>query len=243
MQKSRYNIYHALAAVTVLVFAIKNNFWHTFLHGMSLGTPKPQVLVFMLFSQVALFGLLSLFIWISTLFTASRPRMPEDPDGEPPPGRLGGIKFAALSFAPICLIALSMQFAATTLLEKFCGIELASQDLVQWLQPGTYAAGIRAVLMIFVVFAAPLLEEPLFRGIMFRGFGSVMPAPYAMAASGFIFALVHVNAASFLPLWFLGVAFAWLYKRTGTILAPMTAHFLFNLLNLGLCLFFPELSS
>ena len=63
-----------------------------------------------------------------------------------------------------------------------------------------------------------------------------------MAASGFVFALVHVNAATFLALWFLGAAFAWLYKRTGSILAPMAAHFLFNLLNLALCLFFPELA-
>ena len=63
-----------------------------------------------------------------------------------------------------------------------------------------------------------------------------------MAASGFLFALVHVNAASFLPLWFLGCAFAELYRRTGTILAPMTAHALFNAANLALLPFLPATS-
>ena len=80
------------------------------------------------------------------------------------------------------------------------------------------------------------MEEPLFRGIVFRGLAKSMPIWAAMAVSGFLFALIHVNAATFVPLWFLGVAFAWLYWKTNSILAPMTAHFLFNLLNLVLVL-------
>ena len=43
--------------------------------------------------------------------------------------------------------------------------------------------------------------------------------------------------------FFLGGFFAWLYARTRTILAPMTAHFVFNALNLVLLLFFPELAA
>ena len=64
-----------------------------------------------------------------------------------------------------------------------------------------------------------------------------MPVWGAMLLSGFIFAFVHVNAATFIPLWFLGIAFAWLYVRTGTLLAPMAVHFIFNALNLAFCLF------
>lgn len=54
--------------------------------------------------------------------------------------------------------------------------------------------------------------------------------------SGAVFAAVHLHPATFAPLWFLGVAFAWLYWRSGTIRSSMTCHFLFNLLNLLLCL-------
>ena len=240
MRNSRYTIYHALAAVVVLVFAIKNNFWHTFLHGFSMGTPKPPVLLFMLFCQTALFGLLALFIWTSTLFTARD----HAAEGELPaaPDRLKAVRTALIAFLPICLVAFGLEWSVATLLDKLFGVNLAPQDLLQWLQPGTYPLPVRLMLMAFVLFEAPLLEEPLFRGIMFRGFCSSMPAWAAMAASGFVFALVHVNAASFLALWYLGVAFAWLYRRTGSIMAPMTAHFLFNALNLVLCLVFPDLA-
>ena len=243
MQSSRYSIFHAIAAVIVLVFAIKKDFWHTFLHGFSMGIPAPKMLLFILLCQTALFGLLALFLWISTLFPAARDKaLGVAPSPTPAPDRLKAVTTALVAFLPICILALGLEWATTTLLEKAFGITLAAQDLVKWLQPGTYALPVRLALIAFVLFEAPLLEEPLFRGIIFRGCARSMPVWAAMAASGFVFALVHVNAATFLALWFLGAAFAWLYKRTGSILAPMAAHFLFNLLNLALCLFFPELA-
>ena len=61
-----------------------------------------------------------------------------------------------------------------------------------------------------------------------------------MVASGFLFALVHVNAVSFIPLWFFGIALAWLYYRTGRLLAPMLTHFLFNLVSVATLLLTTE---
>ena len=55
-------------------------------------------------------------------------------------------------------------------------------------------------------------------------------------ASGAMFAIVHLHAATFVPLWFLGVAFAWLYWKSGTIMSSMLCHFIFNLVNFSLCL-------
>ena len=54
--------------------------------------------------------------------------------------------------------------------------------------------------------------------------------------SGAVFAAVHLHACTFLPLWFLGVAFAWLYWKSGTLFSTMRCHFLFNLVNLIMCL-------
>ena len=98
-------------------------------------------------------------------------------------------------------------------------------------------------MILAVLVQAPLLEEPIFRGVVFRGFCRAMPEWGALLLSGVVFALVHVNASSFVPLTFLGVFFAWLYWKSGTILAPMTAHLLFNATNLVLLLFFPELAT
>ena len=59
-----------------------------------------------------------------------------------------------------------------------------------------------------------------------------------MLLSGAVFAAVHLHAATFLPLWFLGVAFAWLYWKSGSLFSSMLCHFLFNLMNLIMCLVF-----
>jgi membrane protease YdiL (CAAX protease family) len=59
-----------------------------------------------------------------------------------------------------------------------------------------------------------------------------------MLLSGAVFAAVHLHAATFLPLWFLGVAFAWLYWKSGSLFSSMLCHFLFNLVNLIMCLVF-----
>ena len=226
MKTCRYNVIHAVLAAIVMVFIVSDNFWHNFLYGAFSKPPPVSTVHMALGLQATIFGSLLLFLWVSTLF------MRKPTEDTEKPSRLHAVLFALYAFVPICLIAFALLFGSSVILEKVCGIKAAGQDLVTWLQPGTYPLFTRILLMVFAVFEAPLIEEPLFRGIMFRGFAKVMPIWVAMAISGFVFALIHVNAVSFLSLWFLGYAFAWLYRRTGSILAPMTAHFLFNLLNL-----------
>lgn len=230
MTANRYNIFHAIAAAIVLTFAVSDNFWHNFLHGGFAKPPAASVVCTALGLQIALFCSLLLVLWVSSLFM----RRPETSLEKP--SRLAAVLCAVKAFVPICLVAFGLEFASVTVFEKVFNIQAAGQDLVKWLQPGTYPLSVRLMLMAFALFEAPLVEEPLFRGIVFRGLLKSVPAWAAMAASGFLFAIIHVNAATFIPLWFLGVAFAWLYWKTNSILAPMTAHFLFNLLNLVLVL-------
>ena len=237
MQPHRYNWIHVLLATAVLVAAVSKDFWHNFLHGGFSSPPAPRLVLVMLGFQAALFGSLLLVLWVSTLFV----KCPADNGNNAPnalkaPNAFNALKFAALVFVPIALGAFALEWLSMTVLEHVFQLQPAGQDLVKWLQPGTYSTGLRFVLMGFVLFEAPLLEEPLFRGILFRGLDKACPTYVAMVLSGFIFALIHVNAATLLPLWFLGVAFAWLYWRTGSILAPMFAHFLFNATNLALIL-------
>ena len=228
-----------LVATAVLVVAVSKDFWHNFLHGAFSSPPAPLLVLIMLGFQAALFGGLLLVLWISTLFA----KCPADDANNAPkslapnaPKALKALKLAAWTFVPIALGAFALEGLSMVVLEHVFHLQPAAQDLVKWLQPGTYPTGLRFVLMGFILFEAPLLEEPLFRGILFRGLDKTCPTYVAMVLSGFVFALIHVNAATLLPLWFLGVAFAWLYWRTGSILAPMFAHFLFNATNLALIL-------
>ncbi len=248
---SKYGPLHALAAGAVLVYTVLSSgfaaFWQHFLHGSNIEFNDKTILP-MLGLQTLFFGGLFLILWISSFFVgrARSPSAPPDvPPGRavaprPPPhwdnGRLARCaKLTLLSAIPISLIALGLSYTSNELL-RLAGIELSDQDLVKVVMGNTLSPRNKAILFSFLLLEAPLLEELLFRGVFFGGLTKIMPVWGAMLLSGFLFAFIHVNAATLIPLWFLGIAFAWLYVRTGTLLAPMAVHFTFNAVNLALCL-------
>ena len=241
--RSKYGPLHALAAGAVLVYAVLSNgfvaFWQQFLHGINIELNEKTLLPLLGYNTL-FFGGLFLILWVSTLFQKrncdnGHLARCENWDN----GRLARCaKLTLLSAIPICLIALGLNWASGELLSRLANIDLADQDLVKVVASNTLSPRGKALLYAFLLFEAPLLEEPLFRGVILGGLSKKMPVWLAMALSGFLFAFVHINAATFIPLWFLGVAFAWLYVRTGTLLAPMAVHFIFNAINLAFCLFF-----
>ena len=241
--RSKYGPLHALVAGAVLVYAVLSNgfaaFWHQFLHGINIELNEKTLLPLLGYNTL-FFGGLFLILWVSTLFQKrnwdnghlARCKHWDN-------GRLARCaKLALFSALPICLIALGLNWASGELLSRLANIDLADQDLVKVVASNTLSPMGKALLYAFLLLEAPLLEEPLFRGVIFGGLSKKMPVWLAMALSGFLFAFVHVNAATLIPLWFLGIAFAWLYVRTGTLLAPMAVHFIFNAINLTFCLFF-----
>ena len=248
MQKSQYSPVHALLAAVLLVTVLFTNggtsFWRQFVYGLN-QVMTPEALKQNLLLSTAFFASLLFVLWLMARIPAFwKTRVPPPPaGGRPPIDRLRGVRLAACSAPVLTAVALGLNWLGAHAITWCTGVQAADQELVKCFADGQYAPGLRALLVVVVLFQAPLLEEPLFRGVVFRGFASALPFWGAALLSGAVFALVHVNAASFAALWFLGVAFAWLYARTGTILAPMTAHVLFNAANLLLLVFFPELST
>ena len=244
MIPSRYRVSHAVAATVILVATVMSNgpsaFWRQFLHGLP-STMTPKMLMLNLAGTAIIFGSILLGIWISTLF---RRKVRSDADVKSHAvtweHRLKGMRFALILAPAIFAVAFGLNWVSGHVLELIVGETPAEQELVRCLLDGQYPPAVRCALFAAVLFSAPLLEEPLFRGVVFRGLASSLPVPAAMAISGFIFALIHVNAATMLPLWWLGCAFAWLYVRTGTILAPIVVHAAFNAVNLVLLIAFPD---
>ncbi len=242
--RSNYGPLHALAAGAVLVLPPFLNgfaaFWHRFLHGSNIQLTEKDLLPLLGYNAL-FFGGLFLILWISTLFPGRDKRNWDNGHLSSckhwDNGRLARCaKLTLLSAIPICLIALGLNHASNELL-RLVGIELSNQDLVKVVMGNALSPGKKALLFSFLLLEAPLLEELLFRGVFFGGLTKIMPVWGAMLLSGFFFAFIHVNAATLIPLWFLGIAFAWLYVRTGTLLAPMAVHLIFNATNLLLLLF------
>lgn len=89
-----------------------------------------------------------------------------------------------------------------------------------------------AYLMFFAVVLAPLGEEFFFRGLLFSTAKRLGWPKLGWLGVSFLFALIHCNAPTFLPLFVLALALTWLCEKTGGLRAPILAHSLFNAGNL-----------
>jgi uncharacterized protein len=85
-----------------------------------------------------------------------------------------------------------------------------------------------ALLWFLVAVCAPLFEETLFRGFFLTSLTRYMPAWQAIALSGFVFALAHLNLGDVLPLSLLGMVLGVVYWRSRNLLASMLLHSLWN---------------
>ena len=89
----------------------------------------------------------------------------------------------------------------------------------------------RSVLILTGILACvvgPFAEELFFRGLLYTAIRQRASRLMAMLGSGATFALIHMNPVGFLPIMALGCLLAYLYERTGSLLAPLTVHILHN---------------
>ena len=94
-----------------------------------------------------------------------------------------------------------------------------------------------SILGVLALGFAPLMEETFFRGFVFGGLRGRWGMLPAALASGLLFGLAHVgNPGSLyliIPIGLVGALFAWGYAYSGSLFAPIAAHFLFNLASFG----------
>jgi len=81
---------------------------------------------------------------------------------------------------------------------------------------------------------APFMEETFFRGFLFGGLRGRWGVFWAALGTGFLFALAHIDPLVFIPFTVVGMLFALGYVYSGSLLASMIAHLLFNGLSFGL---------
>lgn len=88
----------------------------------------------------------------------------------------------------------------------------------------------RQVLLIvaLVLVAAPLSEEVLFRGFLLQGLARRWGFWPAAVVSSAVFALAHLWPYLYVPIFIMGLAFAWLFWRTGSLWASIAAHATMN---------------
>lgn len=101
------------------------------------------------------------------------------------------------------------------------------QELVSLFQAGGDPLAI-GLLVVLAVVLAPIVEEIIFRGCLYRFLKSQTTRLPAQLISGALFSLMHANLFSFVPLLVVGVLLARVYERSGNLLVPIWFHAFFN---------------
>ena len=92
------------------------------------------------------------------------------------------------------------------------------------------------LVILAVVILAPIAEEIFFRGVVFNALLRESGRRWAFIGSSALFAVIHVSLVALVPIFLLGLALAWIYQRTGNLLAPMAMHATVNAISVALAL-------
>lgn len=109
--------------------------------------------------------------------------------------------------------------------------ELPQQELVTLFSQGGSFLPV-TILTLCAIVLAPIVEEIIFRGCVYRFLKSQSTPLIAQVLSGLFFGVMHANLLSFVPLVVVGVLLARIYERSGNILVPICFHACFNGFNL-----------
>lgn len=88
--------------------------------------------------------------------------------------------------------------------------------------------GLLSMLCLAALVVAPVCEEIMFRGYGYRVLKKYGGPRVAACVTSLVFACVHANVASVVPLFLLGLLLVRVYEKHGSIWAPIAVHFCFN---------------
>lgn len=97
---------------------------------------------------------------------------------------------------------------------------------------------LRACLIFSVVFTTPILEELLFRRLLYGLFRPLGPI-HALLLTAVIFAAAHLYLPGFPGLFIMGLAFQIVYLKSGSLLTPVLMHAAVNAIAVAAALFLP----
>jgi membrane protease YdiL (CAAX protease family) len=145
---------------------------------------------------------------------------------------LRALGWAVAALLVVLPVVLSLKSFSETALQK-TGWQPKSQEAVELLMDAPlWPDGI--YLGVFDVVIAPVAEEFIFRGVLFPFVKQLGHPKLAWVGVSLLFALIHGSVVIFIPLFVLALVLTWLYEKTGSLLAPIVVHSLFNAANLAL---------
>jgi len=130
------------------------------------------------------------------------------------------IQWSALGY----LSAMVIQLICSMLIILLFHVNHSSQNTEQILE----IARLNPAFIIIPSLIAPILEEIIFRKILFGSLSKRLHFIPAAVISSSIFAFMHGDLPFFLSYFGIGMLFCFLYKRTNSLLVPILTHMLMN---------------
>ena len=83
---------------------------------------------------------------------------------------------------------------------------------------------LEALVIVTGVILTPVVEELVFRGVIYQALRRTMPVSSATVISAVIFAAMHLNIVLFIPLTAMGIVLALVYERSNSLLPTILVH-------------------
>jgi uncharacterized protein len=135
--------------------------------------------------------------------------------------------FKTIWYSFISLIAIFLvSFLYVFFMNSTFGIEAPSSKIEVLVRNGSLSSNI---LLIVVTVIAPLSEEVFFRGFLYSAFKKSWGVNVALFLSSFLFAAVHLEIYSFIPIMIIGWLLAYLFEKTKSLMPAIFLHGAYNL--------------
>ena len=148
---------------------------------------------------------------------------------------LGAASFGGLLFFA-ALPPLAATFVVYGKLCQLIGIKDTPQPAAELLA-STDSTIVIVLVSIFAIAVAPIFEEFFFRGFAYPALKQRWGVWKALATVSAVFAIVHQHLPSIGPLFTLAFGLGLAYELTGSLVASITMHALFNAMNVAMLLY------
>jgi len=150
-----------------------------------------------------------------------------------------GVSRPTLAIVGWAVVAIVGAFAVAGIysgIVTYFNIDALSQSCGDQVPDGIRSSALlMAMAAVLAVIFAPVCEELFFRGFIFPGLARAWGPVAGIAASGILFGSAHLLGnptlyKSMIEFTAIGMVFAFVYWRSGSIFSSMLAHFSFNLI-------------
>ncbi len=111
--------------------------------------------------------------------------------------------------------------------QQITGREFENPQM-ELIAPAEFSLSAYLTTLIVVAVIAPLAEEVLFRGVLYRWLRERIGIGFALVLSSLAFSVVHGVVALIPAIAVLGLILGWVYERTQSIWTPILVHAIYN---------------